>query len=303
MQENKDLEIIIPTFNRSGILKQTLQNLLNSPVRNCQITILDNNSTDDTCSYIQTLLSNYSNLRYIRNRYNLGLAGNFCKGMMLPTKKYFWLISDDTLLDFTHWEELQKALQQDFDVLLTLNYYQVTGCKNVTDKANIILMLIWMFSGIFKTELLSDDIILKALTDIYTVHPQIPLIAKAVTRENIYIPKYSITKPQTNIEIKEGKKYSFNRNDKFFHFRISQPMNFLPGFLNAVESIEDQKLKKECINLIFKYKIVKYSRAHFRQNPYHKVTFCDTLLLLPLRQKFSFLMCALRYYLSCLFLR
>lgn len=149
MKTEDILEIIIPTFNRKRILEQTLGTLMSSPVKKCQITVLDNNSTDDTAAYVQSLLPQFPNLRYIKNRYNLGLAGNFCKGMMLPEKKYFWLMSDDTGLDFTHWSEMETALQQDYDVLLTLNYYGVKDCKTISERANIILMLIWMFSGIF----------------------------------------------------------------------------------------------------------------------------------------------------------
>lgn len=292
------LEIIIPTFNREKVLTKTLQTLLSSPVGKCQITILDNNSTDGTGAYIQSLLEKFPNIKYIKNRYNLGLAGNFCKGMMIPTKKYFWMVSDDTGLDFTCWDSILLALQKNYDVCLTLNYYDVKSCNTTTDKAHIILMLIWMFSGIFKTSLITDDVILMALTDIYTVHPQLALITKAVLGNNVYIPAHAITEPRRNVETEKGKKYTFNRNEKFFHFRLDAPMNFFPGFLNAVESIKDPKLKKECINLIFKYKFIKFSRAHFKHNFYHRVNFWDTFLLLPFKYKVCFVCGAIRYYLS-----
>lgn len=298
MKTEDILEIIIPTFNRKPVLEQTLGVLLHSPAGKCQVTVLDNNSADDTEPLVKSLMPFFPNLKYVKNRFNLGLAGNFCKAMMLPEKKYFWIMSDDTGLDFAHWNEVEKALAQDYDVLLTLNYYGVKDCKTVKEQAQVILMLIWMFSGIFKSSLVTDDLILRALTDIYTVHPQIALITKAVSKQNVWLPPYPITAPRENVESAEKREYSFNRNAAFRHFRLDQPMNFFPGFLNAVENIEDPVLKKTCIELIFKYSFVKYNSNHFKHIRYHRVNFWDTFLLLPFKYKLVFLAGALKYHIT-----
>lgn len=295
MKTEELLEIIIPTFNRQEVLAETLPAILSSPVGRCRITVLDNNSSDATSEYIQGLLPSYPNLHYIKNRFNLGLAGNFCKAFTIPSKKYFWVISDDAQLDFTHWDALEQALREDYQVLLTLNYYQVTRAENTDEKAHIILMLIWMFSGIFKTSLLSDEIMLNALTDIYTVHPQIALILKAIGEgRKIFIPPFPIASPSANIEEKK-KKYSFNRCEKAAHFRLDKPANFFPGFLNAMENIQNPKLKKRCIELIFKYRFLKFNRKYFYYNRYCPVNFADTFILLPFKYKCRFLWALLAY--------
>ena len=47
MIEDK-IEIMIPTYNRANYLNDTLNALLNSPFKNCRITVRDNASLDNT---------------------------------------------------------------------------------------------------------------------------------------------------------------------------------------------------------------------------------------------------------------
>ena len=66
MLDLKDtLEIIIPSYNRCDTLAALLKTMLSSPVGNCIITVLDNNSTDGTGECVQQLSWKHSNIRYI----------------------------------------------------------------------------------------------------------------------------------------------------------------------------------------------------------------------------------------------
>lgn len=253
MQVNKNLEIIIPTFNRSETLKNTIQNILVSPVGSCRITILDNNSTDDTFKVVEKFSNEHENIVYIRNRFNLGLAGNICKALTLPTAKYFWIIFDDTGLNFENWNYIEEGLKQDYDCILTTNYYDVKNSVDLKERAAIFLMLIYCFAGIYKTDLITDDVVLYAFNDIYTVHSQMALISAVFNDKNrkIYIPEKTIAFPQVNPETAKGEEYSFNRTKgKFYHFRISHG-DFIPGFLTGLQSLDDEKLQKECAELLF----------------------------------------------------
>lgn len=253
MNISEQLEIIIPTYNRAKTLMETIDRILNSPVSKCKITILDNNSKDDTERCVKELLPKYENLIYIKNRYNLGLAGNICKALTIPEKKYFWIVFDDTGLDFSNWQFVEEGLKQDYDCILTTNYYDVRNTDDYKEKAAIYLMLIFCFAGIYKTDLITDDVVLYALTDIYTVHSQMALISAVFNdkKRKIFIPEKTVTYPKMNPEQKNGQKYSFNRSGKsFYHFRISHG-DFIPGFMQAIQSIKDNKLKEACADLLF----------------------------------------------------
>lgn len=290
MQVDKDLEIIIPTFNRSETLKNTVQNILVSPVGSCRITILDNNSTDNTAEVVRELAKNHNNIVYIKNRFNLGLAGNICKALTLPTAKYFWIVFDDTGLDFANWNCIEEGLKQDYDCILTTNYYDVKNSVDLKERAAIFLMLIFCFAGIYKTDLITDDVVLYALNDIYTVHSQMALISAVFNDKNrkIYIPEKTIAFPQVNPETAKGEEYSFNRTKgKFCHFRISHG-DFIPGFLAGLQSLDDELLQKECVKLFFEQRngIGPFSSKRLITKIYKKINKNDLTFINYLDEKY-----------------
>lgn len=111
MKNLKDeLEIMIPTFNRCKDLKNTLQQLLDeqSPVKSISITVLDNHSDDGTQSLMQDICKNYPNIRYIRHNRNIGAIANSCRSIELATKKYLWVIDDDSNYDWENGRRFKK---------------------------------------------------------------------------------------------------------------------------------------------------------------------------------------------------
>lgn len=283
----KDLTIIIPTYNRRETLRKTLEKIKASPCSGAPLVILDNCSTDGTGEMVAGM--GFPALTYIKNPYNLGLAGNLVRAMETAGKcgtEYFWIVFDDTDFDFTHWNNVEEMLRWGWDVTVVSNYYNV----KFDDRAPIFLMLIYLFTGIFKTSLITPDVILYALTDIYTIHPQMALLCKVFNeRRPITIAPHSVSFPQSNPET----DYSFNRVPGFSHFRISSPAFFLPGFLNAVQGLKDPRLKKECIRLLFKkyHGIGPYICAHsIPAAPWKIPNFLDTLYWLPFYCKCRFLL-------------
>ena len=83
------LGIVITTYNRAEHLKRTLATLLadNSPVKDCQITVQSNHSSDETPNVVRSLQVAHPNLLYRENPYNLGISGNICKAMELADKR------------------------------------------------------------------------------------------------------------------------------------------------------------------------------------------------------------------------
>jgi glycosyltransferase involved in cell wall biosynthesis len=74
MKTSEILDITIITFNRAEYLQKTLNAVLaeDSPVRNCQITILDNKSTDSTSDVISRFAKKHVNITHITNNFNVG---------------------------------------------------------------------------------------------------------------------------------------------------------------------------------------------------------------------------------------
>ena len=61
------LSVIIPTKNRSALLRQTLQSLIHQtyPQENFEIIVVDNNSEDDTKEIVYDFMDKFRNIHYV----------------------------------------------------------------------------------------------------------------------------------------------------------------------------------------------------------------------------------------------
>lgn len=120
MKIEDKLEIVIPTFNRCEKLGITFSYLLgeNSPVKNCDITILDNCSTDDTPNLVKKIAEKHPNVKYRRNARNIGSVSNIDRSVEIAEKQYLWVIGDDDMYDWGCWGEVEKAIENEVDVIV-----------------------------------------------------------------------------------------------------------------------------------------------------------------------------------------
>lgn len=95
MKENKQLSIVIPTFNRAEFLDRCLSILIPSAEKNnIVIYISDNCSSDDTRSVVSRWISKYPLIKYFCNAENIGPDLNFEAALKMPTTNYVWLLGD-----------------------------------------------------------------------------------------------------------------------------------------------------------------------------------------------------------------
>ncbi|MBV5277921.1 MAG: glycosyltransferase family 2 protein [Campylobacteraceae bacterium] len=95
MEQNKQLSIVIPTYNRADFLDYSLE--VHIPLLekyNIQIFISDNASTDNTREIVSKWMKEYKFLSYYQNETNIGPDANFEKALKLPDTEYIWLLSD-----------------------------------------------------------------------------------------------------------------------------------------------------------------------------------------------------------------
>jgi len=87
------VSVIIPTFNRSKLLIEAVQSVLNQTFQDFEILIIDDGSTDDTKQRIRDLRE--SRFRYRRNRVNPGVSASRNKGISNSRGGYIGFIDDD----------------------------------------------------------------------------------------------------------------------------------------------------------------------------------------------------------------
>ncbi len=120
MKIEDKLEIVIPTFNRCEKLGITFSYLLgeNSPVKNCDITILDNCSTDDTPNFVKKIAEKHPNVKYRRNARNVGIWGNLLRANEIASREYFWVLGDNDTYNWKCFNEVHKGIEAGADVLV-----------------------------------------------------------------------------------------------------------------------------------------------------------------------------------------
>lgn len=91
------ISVCIPTYNRPKNLLDCLNSLLLQTNKNFEICISDNDSKED----IEKLIEPYKeklNIKFSRNKENLGAALNFLKVASMSESDFIWFLGDDDLL-------------------------------------------------------------------------------------------------------------------------------------------------------------------------------------------------------------
>ncbi len=113
-----DLEIFITTHNRSKYLKEAIESILNQTVCVKEITVLDNESTDDTENVVNSFAS--KGIKYIKTQ---GFLGNFNKAREIASKKYVMLFHDDDLMHPQYLETVLNILNSNEDVSIVTSRF------------------------------------------------------------------------------------------------------------------------------------------------------------------------------------
>lgn len=99
MQELYEISVIIPTYNRSNVLKMCLENLNDQTfdLDKFEVIVIDDGSTDDTEKVVTNFPNKYRLVYIKQNNSGPGAARN--KGIQIAKGKLVLIINDDALLD------------------------------------------------------------------------------------------------------------------------------------------------------------------------------------------------------------
>ena len=123
----RDVAAIVVTYNRSALLRKNIECLLGQKGAECDIYVIDNNSTDDTAAIVKYFTN--SRVHYFNTGSNLGGAGGFEWGMKRAVEDGYnlvWLMDDDTLPSPTALVTLLEAgekLNDDWGALSSVSYW------------------------------------------------------------------------------------------------------------------------------------------------------------------------------------
>jgi glycosyltransferase involved in cell wall biosynthesis len=123
--ENKiKISIIIPVYNTEQYLRQCLDSVINQTLKNIEIVIVNDGSTDNSLNILQEYQKKYSHIKVI-NQINKGYSEVRNIGLQNTTGDYIGFVDSDDFIEENMFEKLiNKAIETNADIV-SCNYYMV----------------------------------------------------------------------------------------------------------------------------------------------------------------------------------
>ena len=250
--KNNQLAVCLITFNRAECVRKTLETFFcrTSPVRSVRFYVFDNCSTDATGSVVKGYAKTNPSIVYVKNGHNIGPNANIAKAIehiSLSGAQYGWVIGDDDLYDFSHWDQVVSAFKKQEKIICCARY-KIPGDK-VNDVARQLLQLNFLGGLIFSTQLIRGDVMRCIYDSIYTMFPHmIPVVHHINEGGRISVLKDAIVKNGWCEERDVSK-----RNDVSYIRGVTNPENYNPkivsmrwatGWAELCNCINDEELRE-----------------------------------------------------------
>lgn len=116
------IDILIPTYNGSQYIEETIRSILSQSYKDFQILICDDASTDNTITVIQKILD--PRVIIIKNKNNLGYSKNLERARQHATADFIYLMGQDDIMANNTLRHTIKAFKLSKDIgAVTRPYY------------------------------------------------------------------------------------------------------------------------------------------------------------------------------------
>jgi len=132
---------ILVTYNRLNTLKSALEHVLAQNVPAATIVVVDNNSTDGTYEYLQTI-NGRDNIHCIFMNNNTGSAGAIAAAMEYGLAsnykyEYFWVLDDDTLYAPNALQDLVENMERSEFAMIGLHGAHIKMGRKIQVKDDV----------------------------------------------------------------------------------------------------------------------------------------------------------------------
>jgi len=237
------LKIVLITFNRAPHLERTLAKILapDSPIRDLDITVLDNHSTDGTAEIIDRAAAAHPNVHHIINNFNVGGNANIAKALERCDSPYHWILCDDDDYDWTAWPEVEAAMSRG-EKLICVGDRDLPKTEPArSDPAQLLQQMTFLPSIIYGPGVITATALRNAYDNVYACFPHLaPVIMHVNAGGTIHPISHGIVHPSD-----QRADGSFTRGYlKEEIFPLSRAMTFPAAFAYITEGIRERKLSK-----------------------------------------------------------
>lgn len=124
MERKPFFSVVIPTYNRAGLILKTLNTVLSQTYQSYEIIVVDDASTDDTEQILEPLVRTQK-IRYIKHDQNYERAKSRNTGMENAAGDFLTFLDSDDLMYPTNLEDAAGFIKADPETRLFHNLYQL----------------------------------------------------------------------------------------------------------------------------------------------------------------------------------
>ena len=126
---NKTISIILCTYNEVNYIEEAI-NLITKTLKNTEIIIVDDNSTDGTLNKLDKLRTNFHFKLFVRKK-ERGFASAVCKGLNEATGDYVGFIDVNSFDQILHFKDMISKLDNRYDISVLSRYIPGGGDERV----------------------------------------------------------------------------------------------------------------------------------------------------------------------------
>lgn len=111
LDRNASITVVIPTFKRVDFIVETLESLDKQTNKNFKVLVIDNNDDFNDLELLN-VLKKYKelDLKYYKNKENLGMTGNWNRGIELADTEWISILHDDDYFELDCIEKVQLMI-------------------------------------------------------------------------------------------------------------------------------------------------------------------------------------------------
>jgi glycosyltransferase involved in cell wall biosynthesis len=179
--------VAIPTFNRASLLREALESVLDQSLRDIEVIVSDNASTDDTESVVQSFGD--SRIRYERLPRNVGSTENQSRCLRLGTAPYVAMMTDDDRMMPESLERRVALLERNQSVDLVHSAFELVF---VSTDGVVLRKHILHVGGRTDSIESGQTVVRRLLTGDYWINPSVAIMRRPVVGDARFDPSDGI---------------------------------------------------------------------------------------------------------------
>lgn len=135
------ISVIIPVFNSSLYLDHCLSTVVNQTLKDIEIILIDDGSTDDSLNVIKNYAKKYNNIKYT-SKENEGQAIARNIGIQMSSGEFITFIDSDDYIELNMLEKLYNIAKSDNSDIVLCDYVEEYSNKNIEKNHCILKQII-----------------------------------------------------------------------------------------------------------------------------------------------------------------